>query len=171
MHSEKTPKNTACNEVSAKVSLVSELPKGSVESFLIPLKMAFVAIPLGKKIPGSFWGDSEAGLISNRLYARPDTPLHSVLHETCHFLCMDDQRKTKLHTNAGGDYDEENAVCYLQILLAATLQGYSSEQCMNDMDLWGYTFRLGSAKKWFVDDADEAKRWLTSRQLHPRSAS
>ena len=32
-------------------------------------------------IPGSYWGDSEAGLKGDRLYARLDTPVHSVLHE------------------------------------------------------------------------------------------
>jgi len=35
-------------------------------------------------IPGSYWGDSEAGLREDRLYARLDTPVHSVLHETSH---------------------------------------------------------------------------------------
>ena len=32
-------------------------------------------------IPGSYWGESEAGLEGDRLYARLDTPVHSVLHE------------------------------------------------------------------------------------------
>jgi hypothetical protein len=27
-------------------------------------------------IPGSYWGESEAGLQGNRLYARLDTPVH-----------------------------------------------------------------------------------------------
>jgi len=34
-----------------------------------------------KEIPGSYWGDEEAGLIKNRLYLRTDTPVHSILHE------------------------------------------------------------------------------------------
>jgi hypothetical protein len=29
-----------------------------------------------------------------------------------------------------------------------------------DMDLWGYTFRLGSAQAWFEQDASEANDWL-----------
>ena len=116
-------------------------------------------------IPGSFWGDDEAGLIENRLYARPDTPIHSILHEACHWLCMDDERRQSLHTNAGGDYDEENAVCYLQILLADTIEGYSSARCMQDMDAWGYTFRLGSARAWFEGDAEDAREWLGKKGL------
>ena len=34
-----------------------------------------------KSFPGSYWGDSEAGLRGNALYVRADTPLHSLLHE------------------------------------------------------------------------------------------
>ena len=67
-------------------------------------------------IPGSFWGDDEAGLLNHTLYVNPNTPIHSLLHEACHFICMDDVRRNTLDTNAGGDYDEENAVCYLQII-------------------------------------------------------
>jgi hypothetical protein len=29
-----------------------------------------------------------------------------------------------------------------------------------DMDEWGYTFRLGSAAKWFDQDATDARDWL-----------
>jgi hypothetical protein len=28
------------------------------------------------------------------------------------------------------------------------------------MDEWGYTFRLGSARAWFEQDAAEAREWL-----------
>ena len=55
-----------------------------------------VAVAGRETIPGSYWGESEAGLIGNRIYFRPDTPLHSVLHEACHFICMDDARRAQL---------------------------------------------------------------------------
>jgi len=112
-------------------------------------------------IPGSFWGEGEAGLIDNRLYLRPDTPLHSALHEACHYICMDPKRRHGLHTDAGGDYDEENAVCYLQILLAEHLPGVGAARMQQDMDSWGYSFRLGSARAWFEQDAQDALDWLT----------
>ena len=35
----------------------------------------------GATIAGSYWGGEEAGLIGDQLLARPDTPIHSVLHE------------------------------------------------------------------------------------------
>ncbi len=111
-------------------------------------------------IPGSYWGESEAGVINNRLYIRNDTPLHSAFHEACHYICMESERRKQLHTDAGGDYDEENGVCYLQIILSDELAGYSAEQMMQEMDRWGYTFRLGSARTWFEEDAEDARQWL-----------
>jgi len=119
----------------------------------------------GAKIPGSFWGDSEAGLIGNILYVREDTPIHSAFHEACHYICMDKQRRQQLHTDAAGDYDEENGVCYLQIILAHQLAFASTEHMMADMDKWGYTFRLGSTKAWFEEDAEDARAWLLNHDL------
>ena len=114
----------------------------------------------GEPIPGSFWGDEEAGLLDTRVLTREDTPVHSVLHEGCHFICMDGQRRNALNTNAGGDYDEENAVCYLQVLLADLLPDMDRMKMFEDMDAWGYSFRLGSARAWFESDAEDAKAWL-----------
>jgi hypothetical protein len=116
-------------------------------------------------IRGSFWGDEEAGLVGNVLVVRRDTPLHSLLHEACHFICMDQARREGLDTDAGGDYDEENAVCYLQVLLADHVPGFGRERMLRDMDAWGYTFRLGSARRWFREDAKDARQWLLSADL------
>jgi hypothetical protein len=33
------------------------------------------------------------------------------------------------------------------------------------MDAWGYTFRLGSAARWYAEDADDARQWLLERGL------
>jgi hypothetical protein len=78
---------------------------------------------------------------------------------------MDDARRARLDTDAGGDYDEENAVCCLQILLADLVPGVGRERLMADMDAWGYTFRLGSARAWFEHEADDARAWLAARGL------
>lgn len=119
----------------------------------------------GETIPGSYWGESEAGLIGNRLFLRNDTPLHSALHEACHFICMDDARRARLHTDAGGDIPEENAVCYLQGLVADNLPDYNRFDLFADMDAWGYTFRLGSARAWFEQDAIDARTWLLTHRI------
>ena len=122
-------------------------------------------VPEGGVIPGSFWGDAEAGLIGNRLLARADTPVHSILHEGCHYICMDRGRRENLHTDAGGGYDEENGVCYLQILLSDHLPDMGRERMWADVDAWGYSFRLGSARAWFERDAEDALDWLRRRGL------
>ena len=38
---------------------------------------------------------------------------------------------------------------------------------MADMDAWGYTYRLGSTRAWFEQDADDARQWLVERGLLP----
>ena len=111
-------------------------------------------------IPGSYWGEREAGLIGDRLYARLDTPVHSVLHESAHFVCMSPERRSQLHTDAQGEVQEETAVCYLQVLMGDELKCYPRQQMFQEMDEWGYSFRLGSAALWFHLDADDARLWL-----------
>jgi hypothetical protein len=121
--------------------------------------------PVTAPLPGSYWGAPEAGLQGHRLHINPDTPLHSALHEACHYLCMDPQRRACLDTDAGGDDLEECAVCFLQILLADELPGVGRERLMEDMDAWGYSFRLGSARDWFYRDAGDARAWLEAHGL------
>jgi hypothetical protein len=116
-------------------------------------------------LPGSYWGDSEAGLRGNTLYVRADTPLHSLLHELSHFVCMTSERRAGLDRDAGGDDAEECAVCYLQILLADELPQLGRERMFVDMDAWGYTFRLGSSRAWFERDATDACAWLRESGL------
>ena len=116
-------------------------------------------------LPGSYWGDSEAGLRGNVLYVRADTPLHSLLHELSHFVCMSADRRGSLDRDAGGDDAEECAVCYLQILLADELPPLGRERMFADMDAWGYTFRLGTSREWFERDAEDARVWLSESGL------
>ncbi|MDH5444100.1 MAG: hypothetical protein OEY52_01000 [Gammaproteobacteria bacterium] len=147
------------------VLLCSELPQGDLQTLLSAYDMQIELVEDMQAIPGSFWGESEAGLIDNRLLIRQDTPVHSALHEACHYICMDQSRRAGLHTDAGGDYDEENGVCYLQILLADELEGMDAQRMMDDMDSWGYSFRLGSAAQWFKSDAEDAAKWLIQHGL------
>ena len=127
--------------------------------------LALHQCPTGEPIPGSYWGDDEAGLRANLLYARADSPLHSILHEAAHFICMDSVRRQNLDTDAGSDDAEENAVCYLQVLLAGELGCLGRERMFEDMDNWGYSFRLGSSRAWFEQDAEDALAWLTGHGL------
>jgi len=137
-----------------------DVDSDSVAELLSTFGLSLRRIGAQKSIPGSYWGDEEAGLLGNQILARADTPIHSILHETCHYVCMDPHRRRQIHTDAGGDYDEENAVCYLQILLADHIDGFGRQRMLEDMDRWGYTFRLGCAHAWFEKDADDAMAWL-----------
>jgi hypothetical protein len=119
----------------------------------------------GESLPGSYWGDSEAGLRGKTLHVRADTPLHSLLHELSHFVCMSPERRAGLDRDAGGDEAEECAVCFLQILLADEVPQLGRDRMFEDMDAWGYTFRLGSSRAWFEQDAEDACIWLRHNGL------
>lgn len=121
----------------------------------------------GGKIPGSYWGEPEAGIIASDVYVRADTPLHSMLHEACHLIVLPPERRAQVHTDATDSVPEEDATCYLQIVLARQLPGVGSARLMADMDAWGYSYRLGSTQAWFEQDADDARRWLVERGLLP----
>lgn len=143
--------------------------RSALSALLSRFGLIIELVDQGRAISGSFWGDEEAGLIDARVFARNDTPVHSILHETCHFICMDSERRNGLHTNAGGGYNEENAVCFLQIVLADYLPDMSRERMCAEMDQWGYTFRLGSAESWFERDAEDTREWLIFNKLLNRN--
>jgi hypothetical protein len=147
------------------VLLVNSIDRMPLELLLDRYGLELTLMAPDEVIPGSYWGEREAGLIGSKLYARLDTPLHSVLHEGAHFICMTTERRTGLDTDAGGDHAEENGVCYLQILLADALPHVGRERMCRDMDEWGYTFRLGSAAAWFAEDAEDARRWLVDHDV------
>jgi len=117
----------------------------------------------GAPIPGSYWGEPEAGVIGEKVYARADTPVHSLLHETCHLIVATPEKRIQIHTDASESQIEEDATCYLQIVLGDAVPGVGSARIMADMDAWGYTFRLGSARAWFERDAEDARAWLLAR--------
>jgi hypothetical protein len=145
--------------------MLADLDRHEVAALLAGYGARLIELAPHESIPGSYWGESEAGLIGDAVYVRADTPAHSLLHELCHYICMDDERRAALATDAGGNDDEESAVCYLQVLLARELRGFSAEQCLADMDAWGYSFREGSARAWLEGDGHCARAWLLAHGL------
>lgn len=123
----------------------------------------------GADIPGSYWGAPEAGIIASDVYVRRDTPVHSMLHESCHLIVLPPEKRALVHTDATDSVAEEDATCYLQIVLAGRLPGVGSARLMADMDAWGYTYRLGSTRAWFEGDAEDARAWLDERGLPTHS--
>lgn len=116
-------------------------------------------------IPHSFWGAPEAGRHQSTLFAREDTPIHSLLHEMAHFICMPPAQRQNDSHDAGGSALIENACCFLQIVLSDHIPAFSQSIHMHDMDSWGYNFRLGSTARWFYADSDDAREWLLSHSL------
>lgn len=153
------------SQAATQVMTYADADQAALAALLLRFGMQIQQVANNSEIPGSFWGDAEAGLQGNCLLLRDDTPVHSILHEACHYICMDSARRDGLDTNAGGDYDEENAVCFLQIVLAGYLPGFGRDRMLQDMDAWGYSFRLGSARAWFERDAVDAKQTLMDWQL------
>lgn len=147
------------------VLLLSDLNTADVERLLARFGLRLVMLADGSEIPGSYWGECEAGLVADGLYARLDTPLHSILHEACHWITCTPERRATVHTDAADTEEEEGATCYLQILLADDIPGFGRERALADMDAWGYSFRLGSARAWFEQDAEDACAWLQAEGL------
>jgi hypothetical protein len=127
------------------------------------LRLAHVAD--GAPIPGSYWGEPEAGIVGNLVHARGDTPVHSLLHEAAHLIVLPPERRAAVHTDATDSVEEEDAVLVLQALLADEIPGAGRGRILEDLDAWGYTFRLGSARAYFEHDADGAWAWLAARGL------
>lgn len=143
----------------------ADLSFDALTRVVAPYGARLVEVPAGARLPGSYWGAPEAGLAGNRLFVRDDTPVHSLLHELGHYICMTPARRARLWLDAGGDDDEECAVCYLQLVLADYVAGFGRARCCGDMDVWGYSFREGSARAWRDGDGADARRWLLERGL------
>jgi hypothetical protein len=145
--------------------LLRDVRLDDASSLLDAYDLTLVMVPDGGPIPGSYWGEPEAGIVGNTVHARGDTPLHSLLHEAAHLIVLPPERRAVVHTDATDSVEEEDAVCILQVLLGDALPGVGSARVLADMDAWGYTFRLGSARAYFEHDADAAWRWLQEQGL------
>jgi hypothetical protein len=164
MHPE-TPVIHQHNDPADSVMRVGEIGFAAPATLLARFGLQLQRVAPGEPIPGSFWGDEEAGIIGNTVYARDDTPVHSLLHEAGHLIVLPAERRLDVHTDATDSIEEEDATCYLQIVLADQLPGVGRTRLMADMDAWGYSFRLGSTRAWFEQDAGNAHAFLAERGL------
>lgn len=149
----------------AQVTCVGDIRFDDAVALLAAHQLRLHRVDDAAPIPGSYWGEPEAGIIGSDVYVRHDTPVHSMLHEACHLIVLPPERRALVHTDATDSVPEEDATCYLQIVLAAQLPGVGSDRLMRDMDTWGYTYRLGSTRAWFEQDAEDARAWLIERGL------
>ncbi len=147
------------------VLLMGDIDTADVASLFAHYGLTLQRVADDAQIPGSYWGDPEAGIIGTTVYARNDTPVHSLLHEAAHLIVLDPHRRAAVHTNATDSIEEEDAVCVLQSVLGDALPGVGAARVLADMDAWGYTFRLGSAQAYVMQDAESAWQWLLARGL------
>ncbi|MBD9478063.1 hypothetical protein [Pseudoxanthomonas sp. PXM02] len=157
--------NAVADTVEPEVMQVSALPFAAAADLLSRHGLQLHRVDDGAPIPGSYWGEPEAGVIAHNVYVRGDTPVHSMLHEACHLIVLPPERRAQVHTDATDSVIEEDATCCLQIILADELPGVGRARLMADMDAWGYTYRLGSTQAWFEQDADDARAFLRERGL------
>lgn len=148
---------------------LADIDVAAASALLARHDLALARVADDAPIPGSYWGAPEAGVIAHTVHARADTPVHSLLHEACHLIVAPAERRASIHTDASDSQAEEDAACYLQIVLADVLDGVGRDRLMSDMDAWGYSFRLGSARAWFEHDAEDARAWLVQRGLLAQS--
>jgi hypothetical protein len=149
----------------AAVLLVRDIALDDAAALLQRYGLRLQRVADDAPIPGSYWGEPEAGLVGNTVFARDDTPVHSLLHEAAHLVVLDPARRASVHTDATDSIEEEDAVCVLQSLLGQALPGVGAQRVLADMDAWGYTFRMGSARAYVEHDADAAWAWLQARGL------
>jgi hypothetical protein len=161
MHTEPVAADTAASDVLALGAIDIDAAGALLARFGLTLHL----LGDGADIPGSYWGAPEAGLVGTNVYARRDTPVHSLLHEAAHLIVLPPERRAQVHTDATDSIAEEDAVCVLQSLLGDALPGVGGARVLADMDAWGYTFRLGSARAYVEHDAESAWGWLQARGL------
>ena len=151
--------------MSGDVLRLSDIGFEDARALLARYGLALARVADGEPIPGSYWGECEAGIIGDTVHARADTPVHSLLHEAAHLIVLPRARRATVHTDATDSVEEEDAVCVLQALLGDELPDVGRERVLADMDAWGYTFRLGSARAYFERDSESAWAWLRARGL------
>ena len=145
--------------------LLRDIAFAEAAGLLARYRLQLARVADGAPIPGSYWGEPEAGIVGSVVHARGDTPVHSLLHEAAHLIVLPPERRAAVHTDATDSVEEEDAVLVLQALLADEIPDAGRIRILEDMDAWGYTFRLGSARAYMEQDADAAWAWLAARSL------
>ena len=72
---------TAPRALDSGVTLIADLREAEIRDLLSAYGARLVMMPCGRDIPGSYWGDSEAGLIESDVFVRTDTPAHRKILE------------------------------------------------------------------------------------------
>ena len=93
--------------MNSDVLTLAEIAFEDAAALLAEYGLQLVRVDDGEPIPGSYWGETEAGIIGNTVYARADTPIHSLLHEAGHLIVLPPARRAQVHTDATDSIAEE----------------------------------------------------------------
>jgi hypothetical protein len=144
---------------------LAQAPRVDVARLLDRYGLTLELVAPEERIPGSVGAGREARVRYDRLYARLDTPLHSILHEAARHACMSPERRAGLDAAVAGAEAEEGAVRYLQVVLADHIRFFGRARMLEDMDAAGPSFGKGSVRTWFESDAGGARDWLRAHEL------
>ena len=117
-------------------------------------------------------------MIGATVYARADTPVHSLLHEAGHLIVLPPERRAaRAYRRHRFGRRRRRGLRAAGRCSATRCRASAATRVLADMDAWGYTFRLGSARAYVEHDAADAWRWLREHGLvdaggcaHPRAA-
>ena len=90
-------------KAASNILRVGDICIGDLRELLARYGLSLILQPYGEEITGSHWGESEAGIVGHNVFVRNDTPIHSLLHETAHIVCMSGERRRALSQDAGGN--------------------------------------------------------------------
>ena len=74
---------------------LSQIDEATVAALLAAYGLTLARVTDGAAIPGSYWGEPEAGIIGDTVHARGDTPVHSLLHEAAHLVVLPPERRAR----------------------------------------------------------------------------
>ncbi len=161
-----TGRNAAQEPAAAnsRVTSLGDIEPAAIERLLTAFGLSLAGVAPGASIPGSYWGDSEAGLVGDRLFARADTPVHSLLHELGHYVCMDPTAARCARHRCGRRRRRGSGrVLPAGVARRRACEASAASAASRDMDTWGYSFREGSARAWLAGDG-VPRRVLGSRR-------
>ena len=92
--------DTTAGDPAASVLTVGQIGFDDAATLLAAFGLRLHRVAAGEKIPGSYWGEPEAGIIAANVYVRDDTPVHSMLHEACHLIVLPEEKRALVDTDA-----------------------------------------------------------------------
>lgn len=142
-----------------------ELGEVLVVVLFVCFDLWFECVVDGELIFGSFWGDEEVGIIGIIVYVCGDMLVYLLLYEVCYLIVLLLECCVVVYIDVIDLIEEEDVICYLQIVLVDVFLGVGCDWLMVDMDVWGYLFWFGLICVWFEQDVENVCQFLFDWQF------